>query len=65
MKILPSLMDDEKSKKYFVELVDSVTTDTTFENKIPKKTREFIKYLKSLKNIEKPKKYKLDLHFLI
>ena len=35
MKILPSLTDDEKSK-YFVESVDSVTTDTTFENKIQK-----------------------------
>ena len=63
MKILPRLMDDEKSKKYFVELVDSVTTDTTFENKIPKKTRDFMKYLESLKNNEKPKKYKLDFTF--
>lgn len=63
MNILPRLMGDEKSKKYFIELTDVVTTDTTIENTIPKKTRDFMKYLESLKNPEKPKKYSYNFNF--
>ena len=63
MIILPKLMSDDVSKKYFIELLDSVSIDTTIKEKVPNKTRDFIKYLEGLRNPEKPKKYSLEFNF--
>lgn len=63
MVLLPKLMKDKDSKKYFVELLEIVSYDTRMACEIPKKTRKFINFLISLQDKEKPKVFTSKYNF--
>jgi serine/threonine protein kinase len=63
MLLLPKLMEDKDSKKYLIEILSVVSYDTRMSRDIPKKTLDFIDYLVSIQDKEKPKVFTSKYNF--